>query len=78
MGAMTLSIITVRMMGLAYCYDVMLSVIFFCYAECHYAEFRIFHCYAECHFVECLCAQCHIFVATMNAVMLNVTFVLLC
>ncbi len=59
-------------------YDVMPRVIFYCYTQCCYTEFRIFHCYAECHFAECLCAQCHIFVAMLNAVMLNVALVLLC
>ncbi len=35
---------------------VMLNVtIFYCYAECRYAECL----YAECHYAECLYAECH-------------------
>ncbi len=43
----------------------MLSVTFYCYAECHNAECRYAECryvechYAEYHYAECRYAECH-------------------
>jgi hypothetical protein len=38
----------------------MLSVAFYCYAECCYAECHIFYCYAECRYAECYYDEyCH-------------------
>jgi hypothetical protein len=64
MGAMTLSIITVNIMGLAYCYYVMLSVTFYCYAKGRYSECRI-----------CIVMQS---VILLSVFVLNVIFLLLC
>ncbi len=51
---MTLSRMTLGMMGLMYKLRIMTLGI-----ECLFAEVCSLHAYADCHYAECLYAECH-------------------
>ncbi len=49
------------------------QIVYYCYAECLYAECRFAEClYAECRFAECLYAECRFAVFMLSVVLLNV------